>query len=121
MDRERARVILYLKRFWTRFNKPGIDVAARLALLQHAANAENWPETHHEIVWNRRWAFQSNYDLFLVDIEEVLEAPCQLCRSAPWRNKHHIVPLQCGGINDDLNLIALCVHCHTAIHPHMQD
>ena len=40
MDRERARVILYLKRFWKRFDAPSAD---RLQLLQHAANAENWP------------------------------------------------------------------------------
>lgn len=43
---------------------------------------------------------------------------CQMCGAGGWFSNvkldtHHIVPLLCGGSNDQENLILLCTSCHT--------
>lgn len=36
------------------------------------------------------------------------------------RHLHHIIPLNGGGVNIRLNLVPLCIDCHTEIHPWMK-
>lgn len=105
----RARTIIYLGRFWKRWEAPNAD---RLALLMEAATPEWEPVGHGERL-TLRHQFEANYGEFLADID----GWCQLCRRDSWDVKHHVVPLEWGGINADLNLIAICHSCHTHIHP----
>lgn len=45
---------------------------------------------------------------------------CCNCRATKRHHVHHIVPLSCGGTNNETNLITLCERCHIMIHPHMR-
>jgi hypothetical protein len=109
----KARTMLYLDRFWKRWEAPNAD---RQALLIEAASPDWEP-----IDWMKRQelrgVFEANYGELLAEIEE--GDRCQLCRREEWRVKHHVVPLDWGGINADINLVALCHSCHAAIHPWM--
>jgi hypothetical protein len=99
-EHQRARCALYLNRFWKRYEAPGAD---QLALLREAA-APGWAPIDE----NDRLALRVQY---AVDYEAFLAGSgkrCQLCQRADWDVRHHVVPLLYGGINADLNLIALC-------------
>ena len=44
------------------------------------------------------------------------DLPCFVCGSYS-RNRHHIIQLKYGGINECFNLVTLCDICHGKIHP----
>lgn len=46
--------------------------------------------------------------------------PCENC-GAETTDVHHIVPLLCGGTNDDYNLMPLCRSCHHEAEWHIRD
>ena len=41
---------------------------------------------------------------------------CEMCGSEEGLEVHHIIPVSCGGSDDESNLKVLCGKCHTAIH-----
>jgi len=111
-----ARCSIYLRRFWTRWAAPS---ANWLALLLEAASPD-WEPIEWKEREGLRSVFQGSYGELLADLDE--EAPCQLCGMRHWDVKHHIVPLEWGGIPDsDANLMALCHACHAAVHPWMTE
>ena len=47
---------------------------------------------------------------------------CRNCNASGTElHVHHVVPLTCGGTNNESNLTTLCEQCHKAIHPHMKN
>lgn len=48
-------------------------------------------------------------------VEEV--GRCELCGSKRGLEAHHIIPLVCGGNNEDYNLICVCQCCHARLTP----
>ena len=42
---------------------------------------------------------------------------CELCGSKRGLEAHHIIPLVCGGNNEDYNLICVCQCCHARLTP----
>lgn len=42
---------------------------------------------------------------------------CELCGSKRNLDVHHIIPVACGGTDDQDNLIVVCKHCHGALTP----
>lgn len=42
---------------------------------------------------------------------------CELCGSQMGLEVHHIIPVVCGGTDDERNLIALCRGCHAKLTP----
>lgn len=103
-----ARCVLYLNRFWKRWEAPNAD---KLALLREAATPGWAPiDENDRLVLKMQYA--QDYGAFLVGIGK----RCQLCERAGWDVRHHIVPSNYGGINADVNLLALCDPCHDAIH-----
>jgi HNH endonuclease len=108
-----ARCVIYLRRFWTRWDAPD---ANRPALLLEAASPD-WEQIDWKSREQARRAFEANYGDLLPEIDE--NDSCGLCQRDNWAIKHHIVPLEWGGINADDNLIPLCHACHTFVHPWM--
>jgi len=106
-----ARTLLYLRRFWPRWTAPN---ANRYSLLLEAASPD-WEPIDWRLMVEARAVFEGNYAELLADVGD----RCQLCGNDRWSAKHHIVPLEYGGINADNNMIALCHVCHAAIHPWM--
>jgi hypothetical protein len=108
-----ARCREYLRKFWIDFNRTE-DGDERLQLLSMAANPP-WARVTKELRLKLRRQFQIRYKTLLDAIGE----ECGVCPNE-WREKHHIVPLAYGGINEDINLLAICLECHDAIHPWMR-
>ena len=50
---------------------------------------------------------------------------CERCLSkgkyTPMEEVHHIIPVNCGGSNDDSNLMSLCRSCHEQMHIELGD
>lgn len=42
---------------------------------------------------------------------------CELCGSKKVLEAHHIIPVVCGGSDNDENLIAICSACHSKLTP----
>jgi len=105
----------YLAHFWPRFELAGGDLN-RLELLRRAAHIPGWPRVSHDLNKRLRHEFRRKaHRLLSVPIEK-----CATCEAVP-REKHHIVPLCFGGINEDVNLVLICIGCHDFIHPWMKD
>lgn len=102
----------YLKDFWDIFNTGKVD---KMRLLQIAANP-GWSRIDNAFRLRLRKAFSRQYTQYLVGISE----ECAICCGRKWIEKHHIVPLAYGGINDNLNLLGICMPCHDEIHPWMK-
>jgi len=106
------RTTQYLATFWPKFNAV-TNNADRLTLLKRAANP-GWGRVTEELRRFLRASFgRKAYQMLVVPIEQ-----CACCENRP-QEKHHIVPLSYGGINEELNLIFICETCHNAIHPWM--
>ncbi len=41
---------------------------------------------------------------------------CAVCNSCNGTHRHHIIPLQRGGLNKTNNIISLCRSCHEDVH-----
>jgi hypothetical protein len=109
-----ARCRALLDRFWIDFNRTE-DGDERLQLLEMAANPP-WARVAKELRLKLRKEFRIRYKTLLDGIGE----ECGVCPNE-WREKHHIVPLAYGGINENINLIAICLECHDAIHPWLKE
>ena len=107
-ERNNVRCKMYLRRFWMRWKAPGAD---RLALLREASTPK-WEAIDENDRQVLRVQYAQAYDAFLVGIGK----QCQLCGERDWDIRHHIIPCMYGGINADMNLIALCEPCHEEIH-----
>lgn len=114
LQRNSARCQKYLVAFWTAFNesKSGFE---RMDLLKEAANPP-WQRISPSLLLSLRRQFRRRYTQYLVGISE----ECAICSGQKWREKHHIVPLSYGGINDNANLLGICMGCHDEIHPWMK-
>lgn len=102
----------YLRDFWDLFNTGKLD---RLRLVCMAANP-GWCRVDEGLRLRLRKDFSKRYTQYLVGISE----ECAICGSRRWTEKHHIIPLAFGGINDNLNLMGICIPCHDEIHPWMK-
>ena len=104
----------YLVMFWQCFNAAETD-PRRLEILKAAANP-GWARVTRKFRERLRLEFHRKYqELLAVPIEK-----CGSCDRKP-KEKHHIVPLSHGGINENVNLILICTECHDEIHPWMKD
>lgn len=109
-----GRCRTYLKEFWPKFSTAESNTE-RLFLLTRAANP-GWGRVTEYLRKALRKEFQSRYrKLLTVPIEQ-----CPTCGLRP-KEKHHVIPLAFGGINEDINLILICMACHDEIHPWMKD
>lgn len=72
---------------------------ARVSVLAHKAGA-----TKREV--GRSWQRKRESILLQTD------CMCAICKTAQATEVDHIVPLEQGGSNDELNLQALCRKCH---------
>jgi len=102
----------YLKDFWEIFNAGKLD---RMRLVQMASNP-GWSRVDNGLRLRLRKDFSKRYTQYLVGIAE----ECAICSGRRWTEKHHIIPLAFGGINDNLNLMGICMECHNEIHPWMK-
>ena len=80
-----------------------------------AANP-GWPRVDNALRLRLRKEFSKRYAQYLVGISD----ECAICSGRRWTEKHHIIPLSHGGINDNVNLMGICVPCHDEIHPWMK-
>ena len=104
-----------LERFWMQFD--GLpNTSMRLGYLREMSSP-GWPRVDKKLRERLRREYAKKYRFLLVNIDE----QCGICGNGPWKEKHHIIPLSFGGINEDLNLIAICVECHNEIHPWMKE
>lgn len=112
-DRQ-AKARKFLETFWQAFEALPTS-AMRLACLNKAARPK-WPRVCPELRKKLRQEFARRYSYLLAEIDEY----CGVCGDGVWKEKHHIVPLSHGGLNENINLIAICKHCHDEIHPWMK-
>jgi hypothetical protein len=110
MDRQR-KARQFLEAFWPEFEKmPNTDL--RLKLLRKAANPP-WPRIDDRVRMKLRRDFARKWVFLLTEID----AYCGVCGNMRWKEKHHVVPLSHGGLNENLGLLAICIKCHEEIHP----
>lgn len=110
------RIVEYKKaidEFWITFNgcKTTHD---RLQLLCRFANPP-WKRIDNNLRLLMRKKFGRNWSKLLAGIGP----ECGCCEVNRWTEKHHIVPLGYGGLNENRNLLAICPTCHDVIHPWM--
>jgi HNH endonuclease len=100
--------------FWKKFETLP-NSAMRLDLLRRMSRPP-WRRVSDELRKRLRRQFAVKYRSLLANIDDW----CGVCGDGVWKEKHHIIPLSHGGINEDLNLIAICQKCHDEIHPWMK-
>jgi len=103
-----------LKKFWPRFES-ACNSYERIKVLKSYANP-GWKRVSDELRKGLRRQYLKRYSHLLKDIDE----HCGVCGNYVWREKHHVIPLSHGGINEDINLLAICLGCHDEIHPWMK-
>jgi hypothetical protein len=108
------RCAKYLKYFWPKFTfceTPG----DRLALVKEATGLDWW--VSKELRLKLREEYKRNRFRYLaVEIDT-----CGICEMNRPEERHHVVMLAYGGINADINLLAICLACHDYIHPWMKE
>jgi 5-methylcytosine-specific restriction endonuclease McrA len=104
-----------LENFWRMFDALP-NTSMRLGYLRETSSP-GWPRVDEGMRKRLRREFSRRYRDLLKNIDE----QCGICGNDRWREKHHIIPLSFGGINDDLNLIAICMKCHNEIHFWMKE
>lgn len=62
---------------------------------------------------------RAKYNRHKFSLLNVPDCKCATCDN-PATVRHHIIPLNVGGINSPLNLILICDSCHEEIHPWMR-
>jgi hypothetical protein len=108
-----SRCRAYLKDFWDVFNS---GVLSRSNLVRMASHP-GWARIDKGLLKRLRKDFKKQYWQYLQGIDP----ECAICGARRWVEKHHIVPLCFGGINDNLNLMGICLICHNEIHPWMKE
>jgi len=110
----RKRCEDYLSHFWEKFNltRTGEE---KMRLLQRAASPP-WKRVSPAMRLHLRNKYQRHgWKLLDVPISE-----CPVCGNTSASEKHHVIPLCFGGINENRNLLKICYGCHDAIHPWMK-
>lgn len=103
-----------INRFWNNFE--GLpNTQMRLDYLRSVSNP-GWPRVSEEVRLKLRKQFAKRYRMLLVNIDD----QCGVCGDGVWHEKHHVIPLSYGGMNESLNLIAICESCHNKIHPWLE-
>src|SRR2546423_4445618 len=82
--------------FWKEFSALP-NTAMRLEYLRRASRPP-WKRVSDEIRKRLRRQFAAKYPFLLTSIDEY----CGACGDGVWKEKHHIIPLSHGGINEDL-------------------
>lgn len=109
-----AKTRKYLTEFWWKFNLVN-TYKDRMDLLKMAANPP-WPRVTAKLHTKLRGKYRKLFwKLLAFDIQE-----CVVCNERRAEEKHHIVPLSFGGINEDIGLLKICLQCHETIHPWMK-
>lgn len=103
----------FLTGFWEFFNQA--QEGERIIFLKDAAHP-GWPRISFDLRVKLRKEF-AHLSRHLLNIPDT---HCICCDRA-WVEKHHIVPLAYGGINEEINLVLICVGCHDEIHPWMKE
>lgn len=94
----------------------GIKVKNRLAFLRKMTKAGRKELIAHQIK-TERGIFNSNkFSNFPIGEEQI----CYCCVKNVAQLRHHVVPLANGGRNRGNNIVPLCKHCHSLIHPHLR-
>jgi hypothetical protein len=104
----------YLKKFWPEFNLYP-EKESRIRLLKAAANPA-WQRVPDKL----RLSLRSEYERKKWKLLNMPPSECACCSEEGVKERHHIIPLAFGGINDELNLIGIGIKCHTEIHPWMK-
>lgn len=100
--------------FWYHWDKLH-DSFARCTALRNMT-VQKWGRVDNSLRLSLRKEFRKRWYKLLANIDP----QCGVCGNMPWREKHHIIPLYLGGINENINLIAICQDCHDEIHPWMK-
>lgn len=101
----------YLVGFWQRFEFSD----RKLEMLKQAA-CPPWKRVSDRL--RKRLRSEFNRTAFhILHIEGGVQ--CGACDQDWAQEKHHIVPLCYGGMNDRVNILLICLACHNAIHPWM--
>jgi hypothetical protein len=107
-----SRCRSYLKDFWDIFNSGKLN---RMNLV-HMASDPGWARIDKGLLRRLRKDFNKQRWQYL----EGIGPECAICCADRWIEKHHVIPLCFGGINDNLNLMGICLNCHNEIHPWMK-
>lgn len=99
----------YLKSFLSRFDELTPD--ERIERLIHASNVVVRFTSNKDRKINR--TMFNNFSKYRK------RKNCSCCFGKP-EVRHHIIALINGGTNHEINLITLCKHCHSIIHPFMK-
>lgn len=103
----------YLETFWPEFNS-AIGVEEKIRLLRAAANPP-WRTVPKQFRDSLRAEYNRSKDKLL----NLPPCECAACEDEWVSERHHIIPLAFGGINDTMNLIRIGEKCHESIHPWM--
>lgn len=108
------RCAKYLKEFWPRFQGCK-DKQDRMFLLKEASGLGWWVDKGLRLKLRAEYRKQG-FRLLAFEIET-----CGICEMRPPEEKHHVVMLAYGGINANVNLLAICMDCHDEIHPWLKE
>lgn len=115
---ELKRIKHDLKHFWRLFNNlHGIN--ERIELLSEYAERKyffRYPKLRYVRV---RKSFSKKQSRARYRVPGYHSFPCKVCGIAE-SIKHHIIQVQHGGDNRNMNLIRVCESCHAAIHPWLE-
>lgn len=102
----------FLEKFWHDFTLC-VTKQQRMDLIKRAVRLEWWVSERLRMQIRREYLKKKHHLLNIKDVE------CGICLAAKADEKHHIVMVCYGGINENENLIAICQGCHNEIHPWM--
>lgn len=116
-----AIACLHAKRFWWKLggqmrNGVGFTEEEKLKALIEATKI-NASYPNQPSLEDRRKFFESvksKYDKYHRQFYCFVCGKLAECR-------HHIIPLYCGGVNNYRNIVYLCNHCHSKVHPWLAD
>jgi len=114
-DLSKKRATEYLVGFWARFNE-ATSKEERLEALTAASNP-GWPRVSTKV---KQWCRRDKGMKIAILFSQMVEV-CGCCESAKAEEKHHVVPCSYGGPTIIENILYICMECHNAIHPWMEE